>query len=63
MTNSCGNFLYCFNEETKLKLITNGYKFIKEVKFQDKTGFLFANNGIKLTFDKSEVLYTNKLYF
>lgn len=56
-------FLYVFSEEDKEKLLLNGYSFIKEVCFGDKKGYLFNNNGNKINFNNTQVLYTNKLTF
>lgn len=56
-------FLYCFDKNTKDKLVLNGYKFMYEKHLGEKIIFLFANNTDKLTFSKGEVFYTDKLTF
>lgn len=57
-------FIMCFSEETKERLIRNGYKLLNEVKTGSKTIYFFKNEiDSKLTFSKDEVVYTNKLFY
>lgn len=57
------NFIYVYKEETKNKLIENGFIFMREVVYGNRQAFLFANNGSKLTFNQDEAVYSNKLIF
>lgn len=57
------DFIYCFNKETKEKLLMSGYTFISETNHLGNKAYLFWNNGNKLTFSNGEVEITNKMYF
>ena len=56
-------FLYCFDDETKEKLIKKGYKFLCKNKKSDKIIYVFENTQ-KENFSKDDKVFTtNKLYF
>ena len=56
-------FIYCIDEETKEKLIKNGYKFISESSICNKLIYIFEDNQL-ITFEKQDRIFrTNKLYF
>ena len=59
------NFIYCFDEKIKNELELNGYKFIKEVVFENSNAFLFYNNATnsKFTFSNHNVILSNKINF
>ena len=59
------NFIYCFDEKTKTELELNGYKFIKEVVFENSNAFLFYNNATnsKFIFSNHNVILSNKINF
>lgn len=54
-------FLVCKNEDTKNKLLENGFKLLKE----EDGVFIFLNNEDKKSFDfsKLEITQTNRLNF
>lgn len=58
-------FIYCYDEESKEKLISKNYSFIREVKWHDKMAFLFINDGVedKLLFSNSNIELSNKMCF
>lgn len=55
--------IYAFDENTKNKLIDNGYSFLNQCRYKDKEAFLFINDGVsKTTFSKDKIEYSNKMY-
>ena len=56
-------FLYCFEDETKEKLIKNGFKFINTKVVNNKPVHIFENNNKKVFSKEDKVYITNKLYF
>lgn len=57
-------FIYCYDDNTKERMMLNGYEFISEVQFKGKTAFLFVNNSNKLKFtNEDKVEFSNKMYF
>lgn len=58
------NFLYCFDKETKEKLILNGFNFIRESEMGGKQAFLFMNNGNHMKFENNKkVFMTDRMCF
>lgn len=58
-------FMYCFDNETKDKLIKKGFKFLKETQVSGSKAYIFISND-KLNFneiDRNKVLLSNKLNF
>lgn len=56
-------FIYVYDNETKEKLMNNGYKLMTTQILNDKKVFVFLNNGKKLNFDNMNINLTNKLMF
>ena len=56
-------FIYAYDNETKEKLMDNGYKLITAQIINDEETFVFLNNGKKLNFESENVKFTNKLMF
>lgn len=55
--------IYAFDENTKDKLINDGYSFLNQCKYKGKEAFLFINDGVsKTTFSKDKIEYSNKMY-
>lgn len=57
------NIIYCFDTETKEKLLMSGYTYLNEVEFDNTKAYVFLNNGTKANFEKNKVFYTNQLRF
>lgn len=59
------NFIYCFDDESKDKLLLKGFELINNsVNYNGKKAFLFINNKeTKLNFDTLNAEYSNKLTF
>ena len=60
------NFIMCFTEDTKNKLIGQGYELLNEINNNNKTIYYFKNNNSlnkKLIFSKNEIIYTNKMLY
>ena len=60
------NFIMCFTEDVKNKLIGQGYELLNEINNNNKTIYYFKNNNSlnkKLTFSKNEIIYTNKMLY
>lgn len=56
-------FLYVLNEQDKIKIESEGYKFICKNKLNNKEIYIFEDNN-KLKFNKDiKVFRTNRLYF
>lgn len=55
-------FLYCFDVETKDKLLTNEYKYIGEKTMKNQKVYVFFNNGKHLNFEKGKVMITNIMH-
>ena len=57
-------FIQCFSLEVKEFLESNGYSFINKIAL-DNGNFVytFLNNGKEKNFDKTQVAYTNKMYY
>lgn len=56
-------FIYAYDNETKEKLMNNGYKLMTTQLINEKETFVFLNNGKKLNFDNMNINLTNKLMF
>lgn len=56
-------FIYVYDNETKEKLLDEGYKLMTTQILNDKKVFVFLNNGKKLKFDNMNINLTNKLMF
>ena len=56
-------FIYAYDNETKEKLLDEGYKLMTTQILNDKKVFVFLNNGKKLNFDNMNINLTNKLMF
>ena len=59
-------FMYVFNEKDKKELIYKGFTFIREVKFNNKIGYMFINNEDRLNnikFNKNNIMFSNKINF
>ena len=56
-------FIYAYDNETKEKLLDEGYKLMTTQILNDKKVFVFLNNGKKLNFESENVKFTNKLMF
>ena len=59
-------FMYVFNEKDKKELIYKGFTFIREVKFNNKIGYMFINNEERLDsikFNKNNIMFSNKMNF
>ena len=59
------NFIMCFEENVKNKLLKQNYELMKEsVLPNGKTVFIFKNQiGKKLNFAKNEIAYTDKMLY
>ena len=60
------NFIMCFTEDVKNKLIGQGYELLNEINNNNKTIYYFKNDNSlnkKLTFSKNEIIYTNKMLY
>ena len=60
------NFIMCFTEDVKNKLIGQGYELLNEINNNNKTIYYFKNDDSlnnKLTFSKNEIIYTNKMLY
>ena len=60
-----GNFIMCFEENVKNKLLKQNYELMKEsVLPNGKTVFIFKNQiGKTLNFAKNKIAYTNKMLY
>ena len=56
-------FIYAYDNETKEKLLDEGYKLMTIQLINSKETFVFLNNGKKLNFDNMNINLTNKLMF
>lgn len=56
------NFIYCYDESTKEKLINNGFDFMNETNYKGKKAYLFINNGNKINFTNENIEFSNKMY-
>lgn len=56
-------FIYAYDNETKEKLLDEGYKLMTTQIINSKETFIFLNNGKKLNFESENVKFTNKLMF
>ena len=56
-------FIYTYDNETKEKLLDEGYKLMTTQIINNKETFVFLNNGKKLNFDNMNINLTNKLMF
>ena len=56
-------FIYAYDNETKEKLLDEGYKLMTTQLINEKETFVFLNNGKKLNFDNMNINLTNKLMF
>ena len=59
------NFIMCFTEDVKNKLIAQDYELMKESALPNgRAVFIFKNKiGKKLNFSKNEIAYTNKMLY
>ena len=56
-------FIYAYDNETKEKLLDEGYKLMTTQIINEKETFVFINNGKKIKFDNMNINLTNKLMF
>lgn len=59
-------FIYCYDDKAKEKLLSQGYTFIKNIKYKNRNSYLFINDGQadnNLSFSNEEIEYSNKLCF
>ena len=58
------NFIMCFTEEIKDKLIKEGYELLSKIDNNNQNLYYFKNKiNSKLNFSKNEVIYTNKMLY
>ena len=55
--------IYAYDNETKEKLLDEGYKLMTTQILNGKETFVFLNNGKKLKFEEMDIKLTNKLMF
>ena len=56
-------FIQCFDDSTKDKLVTLGYKFIKKDKVGNDIVYLFENDVKNQNFSNMKVSFTNRMTF
>ena len=59
------NFIMCFTEEIKDKLIKEGYELLNSIDNNDNQKLYYFKNKInnKINFSKNEIIYTNKMLY
>ena len=58
------NFIMCFTEETKDKLIKEGYELLNIIDNDNQKLYYFKNKiNNKINFGKNEILCTNKMLY
>ena len=58
------NFIMCFTEEIKDKLIKEGYELLNIIDNDNQKLYYFKNNiNNKINFSKNEIVYTNKMLY
>ena len=58
------NFIMCFTEETKDKLIKEGYELLNIIDNDNQKLYYFKNKiNNKINFSKNEIIYTNKMLY
>ena len=58
------NFIMCFTEETKYKLIKEGYELLNIIDNDNQKLYYFKNKiNNKINFSKNEIIYTNKMLY
>ena len=64
MINSMKNFIMCFTEKTKDKLIKEGYELLNIIDNDNQKLYYFKNKiNNKINFSKNEIIYTNKMLY
>ena len=59
------NFIMCFTEEIKDRLIKEGYELLNIIDNNDNQKLYYFKNKInnKINFSKNEIIYTNKMLY
>ena len=58
------NFIMCFTEEIKDKLIKEGYELLNIIDNDNQKLYYFKNKiNDKINFSKNEIIYTNKMLY
>ena len=58
------NFIMCFTEEIKDKLIKEGYELLNIIDNDNQKLYYFKNKiNNKINFSKNEIIYTNKMLY
>ena len=58
------NFIMCFTEEIKDKLIKEGYELLNIIDNDNQKLYYFKNKiNNKINFSKNEIVYTNKMLY
>ena len=58
------NFIMCFTEETKYKLIKEDYELLNIIDNDNQKLYYFKNKiNNKINFSKNEIIYTNKMLY
>ena len=58
------NFIMCFTEETKDKLIKEDYELLNIIDNDNQKLYYFKNKiNNKINFSKNEIIYTNKMLY
>ena len=58
------NFIMCFTEETKDKLIKEDYELLNVIDNDNQKLYYFKNKiNNKINFSKNEIIYTNKMLY
>lgn len=58
------NFIMCFTEETKDKLIKEDYELLNIIDNDNQKIYYFKNKiNNKINFSKNEIIYTNKMLY
>ena len=61
---SLKNFIMCFTEEIKDKLIKEGYELLNIIDNDNQKLYYFKNKiNNKINFSKNEIIYTNKMLY
>ena len=64
MGDSMKNFIMCFTEETKDKLIKEGYELLNIIDNDNQKLYYFKNKiNNKINFSKNEIVCTNKMLY
>ena len=58
------NFIMCFTEEIKDRLIKEGYELLNIIDNDNQKLYYFKNKiNNKINFSKNEIIYTNKMLY